>query len=359
MTTGGLCVLVETASLRWRQGDEMQSRKIGVLLGGQSSEREVSLRTGEAVLTALRDRGHHAVPIYVDRDIDVALRQEQIEVAFLALHGRGGEDGCIQGMLEMLGIPYTGSDVLASALAMHKAKAKELFRLHNLPTPAYYLLAGASLAGGADDDLGTLHGDFGFPCVVKPAREGSSVGVTICREPAALGPAVERALCFDDEVLIERFIAGKEVSVAVVEDRALGAVEIAPRDGFFDYANKYTRGATDYYVPPRVSPERYRGILTQALRAHLALGCRGATRVDMMVSDAGNEFVLEVNTLPGLTPTSLLPKIADAAGISFGELCEMILAGAGLATRRGRGERRIVQRAFVGDDRRDAVAGHH
>lgn len=335
----------------------MLSRKIGVLLGGLSSERDVSLRTGEAVLAALRERGHNAVPIYVDRDVDVALRQEQIEVAFVALHGRWGEDGCVQGLLEMLGIPYTGSDVLASALAMHKGKAKELFRLHNLPTPAYYALTSGAITGS--DDLATLHGDFGFPCVVKPIREGSSVGVTICQELDELGPAVERALCFDDEILVERYIAGKEISVAILEDRALGAVEIAPRDGFYDYANKYTRGATDYFVPPRVSPERYRGILAQALRAHLALGCRGATRVDMMVSEAGNEFVLEVNTLPGLTPTSLLPKIADAAGISFGELCEMMLAGASLATRRGRGERRIVQRPFVGDDRREAVVEHH
>jgi len=367
----------------------MQSRKIGVLLGGMSSEREVSLRTGEAVLAALRERGHRAVPIYVDRDVDVALRQEQIEVAFIALHGRWGEDGCIQGLLEMLGIPYTGSDVLASALAMHKVKAKELFRLHNLPTPAYYTVTGAQLADGPeetpdDEDprdatrggvnvaalprqrgresplwinaLAAIHGDFGFPCVVKPVREGSSVGVSICRDPADLHPAVERALRFDDEILVERFIAGREISVAVLGDRAIGAVEIAPRDGFYDYANKYVRGATDYYVPPRVSPERYRGLLTQALRAHLALGCSGATRVDMMLSEAGNEFILEVNTLPGLTPTSLLPKIADAAGISFGELCEMMLAGAALASRRGRGERRIAQRAFIGDDRRAPVA---
>jgi D-alanine-D-alanine ligase len=334
----------------------MQSRKIGVLLGGLSSEREVSLRSGEAVLRALRERGHDAVAIYVDRDVDVALRQEQIEIAFIALHGKWGEDGCIQGLLELLGIPYTGSDVLASALAMHKGKAKELFRLHNVATPAYYTVTAAALADG---DLESLHGDFGFPCVVKPIREGSSVGVTICHAFAELGPAIERARCFDDELLVERYIAGREVSVAIVEDRALGAVEIAPRDGFYDYANKYTRGATDYYVPPRVSPERYRGILAQALRAHTALGCRGATRVDLMVSEAGNELVLEVNTLPGLTPTSLLPKIADAAGISFGELCEMMLAGARLATRRGRGERRIVQRAFVGDDRREPVVEHH
>jgi D-alanine-D-alanine ligase len=331
----------------------MLSRKIGVLLGGLSSEREVSLRTGEAVLAALRDRGHDAIPIYVDSDVDVALRQEQIDVAFIALHGRMGEDGCIQGLLELLGIPYTGSDVMASALAMHKGKAKELFRLHNLPTPAYYTIT----ADQAVDAAG-VHGDFGFPCVVKPIREGSSVGVTICATPDELVPATERALCFDDEVLVERFITGKEISVAVLEDRALGAVEITPREGFYDYRNKYTRGATDYFVPPRLSPERYRGVLAQALRAHTALGCRGATRVDMMVSDSGNEFVLEVNTVPGLTPTSLLPKIADAAGISFGELCELMLAGASLATRRGRGERRIVQRPFVGDDRREAPASH-
>jgi D-alanine-D-alanine ligase len=330
------------------------SRRIGVLLGGLSSERDVSIKTGEAVLAALRERGHEAIPIYVDRDVDVALRQERIDVAFIALHGRWGEDGCIQGLLETLGIPYTGSDVLASALAMHKGKAKELFRLHNLPTPAYYTLTAAD----AQDLLG-VHGDFGFPCVVKPIREGSSVGIAICRTAEELAPAIERALCFDDEVLVERFIAGKEISVAVIDDRALGAVEIAPRSGFYDYANKYTKGATDYFVPPRLSPERYRGVLAQALRAHLALDCRGATRVDMIVSDSGNEFILEVNTVPGLTPTSLLPKIADTAGISFGELCEMMLAGAALSTGRGRGERRVLQRAFVGDDRREAVVEHH
>ena len=141
--------------------------------------------------------------------------------------------------------------------------------------------------------------------------------------------------------------------------RQLGRRHDLPREGFYDYANKYTRGATDYFVPPRLSPERYRGVLAQALRAHLALGCRGATRVDMMVSESGNEFVLEVNTVPGLTPTSLLPKIADAAGISFGELCERMLASAALTSRSGRGERRVVQRPFVGDDRRELAPGPH
>jgi D-alanine-D-alanine ligase len=242
---------------------------------------------------------------------------------------------------------------MASALAMHKGKAKELFRLHNLPTPAYYTLTEDDVA-----DLEGVHGDFGFPCVVKPIREGSSVGVAICHSLEDLAPAVEKALCFDGEVLVERFIAGKEISVAVLGDRALGACEIAPRAGFYDYQNKYTKGATDYFVPPRLSPERYRGVLAQALRAHLALGCQGATRVDMMVSDSGNEFILEVNTVPGLTPTSLLPKIADAAGISFGELCELMLAGASHSTRRGRGERRVIQREFIGDERREAASTH-
>jgi D-alanine-D-alanine ligase len=306
------------------------------------------------VLAALRERGHDAVPIYVDRDVDVALRQEKIDVAFIALHGRFGEDGCIQGLLETLGIPYTGSDVLASALAMHKARAKELFRLNNLPTPAYYTLS-------ADDahDLAGVHGDFGFPCVVKPVNEGSSVGITICASFDELVPAVEKALCFDDELLIERYIVGREVSVAVLEGRAIGAVEIAPRAGFYDYANKYTKGATDYFVPPRLSPERYRGVLHQAQRASHAIGCKGATRVDMIVSDSGNEFILEVNTVPGLTPTSLLPKIAEHSGMSFGELCDLMLAGASLSTRRGTGERRVLQRAFIGDDRRDAMVSHH
>jgi D-alanine-D-alanine ligase len=346
-----------------------RKQKIGVLLGGVSSEREVSLRSGEAVIAALRGRGHDVLPIYVDGDVDVALRQEQIDVAFVALHGRLGEDGCVQGMLELLGIPYTGSDVMASALAMHKVKAKELFRLHNLPTPAYYALGANDVA-----ELTAIHGDFGMPCVVKPVREGSSVGVTICTQQDQLLPAIERALSFDDEVLVERYISGKEVSVAILEDRApashgsevprlvpraLGAVEIAPREGFYDYANKYTRGATDYFVPPRLSPERYRGVLSQAVRAHLALGCRGATRVDMIVSDSGNEFVLEVNTVPGLTPTSLLPKIAEGSGISFGELCEIMLAGARLGSRRVLGERRVVQRSYVGDDRREPAASAH
>ena len=313
----------------------MKQPKIGVLMGGMSSEREISLRTGEAILSALVERGHNAVAIYVDRDLDLVLRQEHVDIAFIALHGRFGEDGCVQGLLETMGIPYTGSDVLGSALAMNKVKAKEMFRLHNLPTPAYYVINDRDLH---DDEIAEFQADFGYPCVVKPVSEGSSVGVEIVRDQESFIAACERALRFDSQILVERFIEGVEVSVAVLGGRAIGAVEIAPmnRDAFYDYGAKYTAGATEYIIPPRLSPERYRGVLAQAQRAHAALGCRGATRVDMILSNSGNEFILEVNTVPGMTRTSLLPKIADSAGIEFGELCEMMLRGAQRSSTRQR-----------------------
>ena len=326
----------------------MRANRIGVLCGGLSAECDVSLRTGEAIAAELIERGYDARLILVDRDVDVAVRQARIDVAFLALHGRYGEDGCIQGMLELLGIPYTGSGVLASALAMNKVKAKEIFRLHNLPTPPYYLL------GPADgEDVVRAHGSFGFPAVVKPSGEGSSVGVSIVREQKDLHAAAEAALCLDDEVLVERFIDGKEVSVAVVNDRALGAIEIAPKHGFYDYKNKYTAGRSDYHLPARVSPERYRGLLWQAVAACRALGVAGAARVDMIVSERGNEYILEVNTIPGMTPTSLLPKIAHHAGLSFGDLLEEMLGAARLhAHGHGRRERRVAQLPYPGPERR-------
>jgi D-alanine-D-alanine ligase len=330
----------------------MRTKRIGVLCGGLSAEREVSLRTGEAICATLVERGFDAVRVYVDRDLDLVLRQTRIDVAFLALHGRYGEDGCVQGLLELLGIPYTGSSVLASALAMNKIKAKELFRLANLPTPPYYVLAaGAQVADS--------HGAFGFPAVVKPAREGSSVGVAIARDLAELEAACDEAFRFDDEVLIERYIAGKEISAAVLNDRALGAIEIVPSQPFYDYGAKYTAGRSEYHMPARLGPERYRGVLAQAVAAHRALGCSGATRVDLIVSERGNEYLLEVNTIPGMTATSLLPKIAGHAGIDFGALLEEMLGAARLhAQPVGARERRVAQVPYVGPERR-AVAERH
>lgn len=299
---------------------EMKTKRIGVLLGGTSEEREVSLKTGEAIFAALRDRGFDVHKVFVDADIDRVLRQTPIDVAFLALHGRHGEDGCIQGLLEILGIPYTGSGVLASALAMDKLKAKELFRLHNVPTPPYYHLGASSV-----DRLEEVHGSFGFPVVVKPRRQGSSIGVGRATDLPSLRAAVEEALRFDRQVLVERFIRGREIAVGILDGKALGAIEIAPKRAFYDYAAKYRPGMSEYFFPARLSPARYKNVCTIAERASACLDCSGATRVDVIATEGENEYVLEVNTLPGMTPTSLLPKIAAAAGYDFGDLCEAIL----------------------------------
>jgi D-alanine-D-alanine ligase len=304
----------------------MKSR-IGVLMGGTSSEREVSIRTGRAVLRALEEAGRDAVPIVIDHAADAvrAIEQARIGVAFLALHGRLGEDGCIQGLLELLGIPYTGSGVMASALAMDKLKSKELFRLHNVPTPPYYSIEKANAA-----DLEDLHGSFGFPVIAKPRREGSSIGVSKATSLPELGAALERAFAHDDSALVERFISAREVHVGLLGGRVLGAVEVVPKSGIYDYASKYTPGATEYFCPARLPATRYRGVLNLAERAAEALGTTSAVRVDLLVTEGQNEYVLEVNTLPGMTPTSLLPKIAASVGFDFPALCTAIVDGARL-----------------------------
>lgn len=309
--------------------DRVRSVRVGVLMGGVSAEREVSLRTGEGVAAALAQRGHDVVPLVfgpTTAGVDELLREAQVDVVFLALHGRGGEDGCVQGLLELMGIPYTGSGVLASALAMDKLKAKELFRLHNVPTPPYYVVpAGTDLA-----DLDDLHGSFGFPVIVKPRGEGSSVGMARAANLDELKAAVAEALTHDDHALVERFVKATEVHVGILDGRVLGSVEIVPHSGLYDYASKYTAGATDYVLPPRLPATRALGVHKLAERAARALGCTGACRVDLLVTEGENEYVLEVNTLPGMTPTSLLPKIATVAGMDYGALCEAILEGATL-----------------------------
>lgn len=307
----------------------MDTKRVGILMGGVSSEREVSLRTGEAIFEALRERGHDVVKLSVDRDIDRTLRQTPIDVAFIALHGTYGEDGSIQGLLEMMGIPYTGSGVLASALAMDKLKSKQLFQQHNVPTPPYYAATAAQLAR-----LEALHGSFGFPVFVKPRSQGSSVGAGRAGDLAELRARCEDALRYDAFALVERFIGGKEINVGLLDGRALGAIEIVPKGAFYDYQSKYQPGGSEYHLPARLSPTRYKSVLALAERAAQALDVSGAARVDLLVTEGENEYVLEVNTLPGMTATSLLPKIARAAGYEFPELCEAILARARLHVRR-------------------------
>jgi D-alanine-D-alanine ligase len=237
--------------------------------------------------------------------------------------------------------------VLASGLAMNKGKAKEIFRLHNLPTAPGYVIQADS-----GEDVIESHGSFGFPVVVKPAGEGSSLGIRVARDELELEAAVEEALRFDDDVLVERFIEGKEISVGVLDGKALGAVEVAPKRGFYDFQSKYSSGRTDYHLPARLSPERYRSALRLATLAQDALGCEGATRVDLIVSERGNEVVLEVNTLPGMTPVSLLPRIARGAGLSFEDLVEEILRGARLRAHGHRRDRRAVVAGPLGPERR-------
>jgi D-alanine-D-alanine ligase len=303
----------------------MKDKEIGILLGGVSAERDISLKTGEAMFDALKARGYKVQKVFVDADIDRVLRQVTIDLAVIALHGTYGEDGCIQGMLETMGIPYTGSGVLASALAMDKLKSKELFRLYNVPTPPYYVVRADDL-----DRLEQIHSSFGFPSFVKPRSGGSSVGAGAARSVAELKQRAEDAARFDQWILVERLIRGREVAVGLLDGNALGAIEIEPKGGFYDYKSKYQKGQSEYHFPARLSPTRYQGVLNLAERAVQAVGASGATRVDLLVTSDENEYVLEVNTLPGMTPTSLLPKIAAGAGYDFGDLCEAILERAGL-----------------------------
>lgn len=305
--------------------EEVSKKKIGVLMGGLSAEREVSLSSGKAVLQALKEKGYNVVAVDVGKDVHKAIERSRIEVAFIALHGRWGEDGVIQGLLEAMGIPYTGSGVVASALGMDKIRSRWIFERHGLPVPEYVVAGEVEEAKKAIDHVG-----WNFPLVVKPSREGSSVGVSIVREEGSLAEAIERALSFGHPILIERYIAGREIQVGILDDRALGAIEIRPKVDFYDYNAKYTEGLAEHLFPAPIPEEKYGEALHLGLTAHKLLGCEGGTRVDLRLEEGGNFYILEVNTLPGMTPLSLLPEIARGVGIEFPELCERILLGARL-----------------------------
>jgi D-alanine-D-alanine ligase len=304
----------------------MKNKRIGVLMGGLSAEREVSLKSGAAVHRALLSLGYDAVAIDVGRDLARVLTSEGVQTAFIALHGRYGEDGCVQGLLELMGIPYTGSGVLASALAMNKLYAKQAFAAAGLlTTPFVALQLGDSIMPG---DL-----PFKLPLVVKPVQEGSSVGVSIVKEEAAFAAALEEAFRYDRVVLVEQYVKGQEVQVGILNDRPVGAIEIIPKNEFYDFEAKYTDGMAEHLFPARLSPEAYAAVQERGLAAHRALGCDGYSRVDFLVTSNNDFYLLEVNTLPGMTAISLLPEIArKGAGLSFEELVEEIVAGARLKT---------------------------
>jgi len=295
-------------------------KKIGVLMGGLSSEREVSLASGSAVLKALVDRGYNAVAIDVGRDAGEQIRKAGIGIAFNALHGKFGEDGAIQGLLEIMGVPCTGSGILASAMGMNKIISKTLFRAYGLPMGQFMVAA-----RGDREALKTAEKEIGYPLVVKPSSEGSSVGVSIVHGSEGLEPAAKLAFQYDPEIIVEKYIKGMEVQVGVLGERALGAIEIVPKDVFYSYKAKYEKGGSDHFFPARVPDEVYRRTLDAGLLAHRALGCRGYSRVDFIIDNGGVPYILEVNTLPGMTATSLLPEIAQGAGIPFPSLVEEIL----------------------------------
>ena len=305
------------------------SKHVAVLMGGWSAEREVSLNTGKGCVEALQERGYRVTPIDVQPGIARVLQAVRPDVVFNALHGRYGEDGTIQGLLELLQIPYTHSGVLASALAMDKQRAKAVMAAAGVSVPEGMIVKRQEAAA---------RHVIQPPYVVKPNSEGSSVGVIIVREERSHPPQEigREDWAFGDAVLVEKFVAGRELTCAVMGDRALGVIDIRPATGlFYDYDAKYVAGGTIHVLPAELSPNIYQRVQELALTAHQALGCRGVSRADLRYDDtpggSGALVVLEVNTQPGMTATSLVPEMAAHAGLSFGELVQWMVEDASLS----------------------------
>ncbi len=294
--------------------------KVAVLMGGSSAEREISLMSGTGVLKALKSKGvdaHAFDP--AGRDL-FELKREGYARCFIALHGRGGEDGTVQGALEVLGVPYTGSGVLRSALAMDKVRAKQVWLAAGLPTPPYERLA-------ADADFEALAARLGMPLIVKPVQEGSSLGITKVRAPADIDEAYALAVNYDPIVIAERFIDGPEYTASILEDAPLPLIRIEAPEGKYDYQNKYFTDVTQYHCPCGLAAAKEEALKALALEAFKAVGCTGWGRIDLMLDAKGEPWLLEVNTSPGMTSHSLVPMAAKAVGISYEDLCVKILEG--------------------------------
>jgi len=306
--------------------------RVVVLTGGTSAEREVCLMSGRKVLGALDGERYEAVSvdladITASGDVAPLLSAfgpgRRPDVVFVALHGGAGENGTVQGMLELLGVPYTGSGVLASALALNKVVAKKFFEREGIPTPRWMAVREAERAGAAGRIVSTL----GLPCVVKPGQEGSSIGVTIVKEQGALEQALDLAFRYGSEALVEEYITGTEITGPVLGNDApqvLPLIEIVPKNEFYDYEAKYTPGATEEIIPARIPEAQAERARELTLATHQLMGCRGMSRVDMIVAP-DEVYVLELQTIPGLTDTSLVPRAAEAAGISFPQLVDRLI----------------------------------
>lgn len=309
----------------------MKAERVAVVMGGPSAEREVSLRTGAAIAEALSARGYDVVTIDLapKRFFD-QIKESGATVVFNAVHGLYGEDGAMQGALDMLGIPYTGSGVLASALAMDKVMTKRLFQATGINTPSCLFFAPGQ---ARREQAASVLAHFSLPVVVKASCQGSSIGVVIVEREAELADALNECFALSKEVLVEEFIDGREITAAVIggdgEAEVLPLIEIAPHSGRYDYASKYTSGATDYLVPAPLSEGASEHIAELAKKAYCMAGCAGVARVDFMLRRSDDTaLALEINTIPGMTATSLVPKAAAAAGIDFPSLCEKLLLAA-------------------------------
>ena len=298
--------------------------RIGVLMGGSSSEREVSLRSGRAALKAFTELGLDATGIDADTKLPENLVSAGVERAFIALHGPLGEDGAVQGLLEVMGIPYTGSGVLSSALCMDKEVSKAVMRSCGIRTPDYTVLS-------SPGEKISIPASMRLPYVVKPASEGSTIGIRLVSKKKELEGALKEAFKYSDKVLIESFIEGREITVSVLNGVTLPVVEIKVREGlFYDYDSKYTPGRVDFETPASIGDTLTKKAEVAALKAYKRLGCRGAARVDMIIAKSGAVEVLEINTVPGMTETSLLPMAARASGLDYNKLVKVMIEGAAL-----------------------------
>ena len=301
---------------------KLEEKKIGVLMGGMSLERKVSLASGNAVLEALERKGLNGIGIDVSNDIAFSLEKNKIDIAYIALHGVYGEDGSIQGLLEYVKIPYTGSGVLASALAYDKVKSKEIFKFNKISTADYQVFYRGK--GGKQERI------LDFPVVVKPSNQGSSIGVSIVREEKEWEVALELAFSYSKEILVEKFIEGKLLAIGMNGEQPMPIVHIRPKSGFYDYESKYTSGRTEYFCPAELSIEETQCCKDIAVQVYRTLRGNGMPRVDVILDAEGVPYVLEMNTIPGLTPTSLLPMAAKQSGLEFDDLVVEILKSAHL-----------------------------
>ncbi|NPV28343.1 MAG: D-alanine--D-alanine ligase [Firmicutes bacterium] len=303
--------------------------KVAVLLGGLSSEREVSLRTGKQIASALVEKGYQVKEIDPAHQLIEGLQEFKPDVVFIALHGKFGEDGTIQGLLELLGFPYTGSGVLASALAMNKVMTKKILLSEGIETAPFYVFKRDELEYKETAQIASeIAEHLKLPVVVKPACQGSTIGVSVARNQKELEDAIACALHFDELSFAEQFIEGVEVTASVLgtkEPQVLPLIEIVSKTGFYDYTAKYSAGLSRHIIPARISPGVAEKVEAVALKVYRALNCRHFARIDFMISNHGVPYVLEVNTIPGMTPTSLFPDAAQAAGISFPDLVSRLV----------------------------------